>query len=94
MDFLGGLISPFMLVAGLVSLGLAIFGLNAYRKTRDPAMAFVAGAFSVFTLKSFIVGYALGGGLPHNAIDAVDATGDMVTVGLLLAPIMWPRRPS
>ncbi len=91
-DF-GGVISPFMLVAGIVSFGLAIFGINAYRKTRDAAMAFVGGAFTLFTLKSLLVGYALASNtFTHTTLDAIDATGDMTTALLLLVPIVWPRR--
>ena len=79
------------ILSAILSLGLLAFALNGYRRTREGAMAFLAAAFTIFGLKSAFVGYAvLTGAVEHSMTELVDAIGDLMTVALILAPVLWP----
>lgn len=85
----------FLLASGILGLILLAFSVNAYRRLRDSHMAFVAGAFTVFTIKSFLVAYGLkSGAMEHQLLELVDAIGDMATVLLFVLPLVWPPRKN
>jgi len=80
-------------LSSIVGLALFVFAANTWRRVRDPRLWFLAGAFGVFALKSFTVGYSLANAtLAHETLEVVDVTGDLLTVGLLAIPIVW--KPS
>lgn len=83
----------FMFISGVVSLGLMVFAMKAYGRSRNAALAYVAGAFTVFALKSFFVGYALvTESVEHDTLELMDAIGDMATILLFVVPVFWPAR--
>jgi len=76
-----------------LSLVLLVVAIRAYRVDRAPALAFVAGAFMVFTFKSFLVAYAVwSGAIEHEMLEFIDAVGDLGTIVLLTMPVLWPQR--
>ena len=80
-------------LSGLISLGLLTFAIRAYRRSQEGALAFVAGAFTVFAIKSFVVAYALRTGVvEHELLELIDAIGDLATIFFFLVPILWPAR--
>lgn len=83
----------FMVISGILSLFLLVLAINAYRRTRSPSMGFLAGAFTLFALKSFLVGYSIWTGLiEHELLELVDAVGDLGAILLIVVPILLPRR--
>lgn len=85
--------TAFLLVSGFIALGLLAVAIMGYRRTREPSMAFLAGAFTLFAAKSFLVAYAIRTGLiEHELLELVDAIGDLGTVLLILVPVFWPAR--
>ena len=81
------------LTSALISLFLLGLALSAYRRTRDAAFAFLTGAFTIFSLKSIFVAYAVwSGDVEHDVVELMDAVGDLATVLLLVTPIFWPKR--
>lgn len=83
----------FSALSGALGLTLLVFAVRAYRADRAPALAFVAGAFTVFTLKSLMVAYALwSGAIEHETLEFIDAVGDLGTILLLTLPVLWPQR--
>jgi hypothetical protein len=82
----------FSLLSGLIALGLLVFAVNAYRRSRDNSFAFLAGAFTLFAIKSFVVAFALWtNAITHPALEFVDAAGDLGTIFLILAPVFLRR---
>ena len=80
-------------ISGILSLGLVVFAVRAYRRTRSSQMAFLVGAFMLFSAKAFLVAYSIMTGLiEHEVLELVDAIGDMGTMFLILVPIFWPER--
>lgn len=80
------------IASGAIALGLLVFGIRAYLRTRDPRMIFVAGAFFVFLVKSLLVAYGLFTGTPgHQDLELLDAIGDLTVLALLVAPLLRPR---
>jgi hypothetical protein len=85
----------FMFLSGVVSLLLLSLSIKGYRRSKNPAMAFVAGAFSIFAIKSFFVGYAiLARAVEHESLELIDAIGDLATILMFVFPIFWPRADS
>lgn len=83
----------FSVISGLVGLALFVVAARAYRQDRNPALAFVAGAFTVFALKSFFVSYAVASrSIEHEMLEFMDAVGDLATIMLLAMPLLWPQR--
>lgn len=81
----------FSVLSGLIGLGLLIFAVRAYLRSRETMFAFLIGAFMVFSFKAFFVGYALWtGSIGHETLELLDAVGDLGTVALLLAPMLFP----
>lgn len=81
------------LFSGLLSIVLLGLALRAYHRTGEATMGFVAGAFTVFAFKSFVVGYSLFAGLvEHTLLELIDGVGDLATVLLFVVPILVPRR--
>lgn len=77
-------------VLGLLLLGIAV---RAYRQARTPALAFVAGAFTMFSLKSLLVAYGIQtNSIAHETLEFIDAVGDLATILLLTLPLLWPSR--
>lgn len=90
---MGGLSVGFSSVSGVLSLALFLIAVRTYRQERNPALAFVAGAFLIFALKSFLVAYAVAyHSIEHPALEFIDGVGDMTTIAFLTLPILWPRR--
>lgn len=82
--------ASFMAVSTLVAISLLFLAIKAYRQSRDPSLAFVGAAFTLFSVKSLIVGYALlTGSIQHTYLELVDAVGDLGTVVLFVIPIFW-----
>ncbi len=89
---LNTVVVTFLVGGALLSAVLLVFAVRSFTRTRDPSMAFVAGAFTMFMLKDALVAYSLQTGLiPHETLELVDATGDLGTVLLLVIPIFWSR---
>jgi len=83
----------FMLLSAIIGATLMGFAIGSYRRSHLPGLAFVAGAFFLFTLKSLIVGYSLySGAIGHEHLELVDAIGDLGTVLLFLVPFWLPGR--
>lgn len=81
----------FSVLSGLIGTGLLIFASRAYVRTRETMFAFLTGAFIVFTFKAFLVAYALWtNAIGHETLELVDAIGDLGTVALLIAPVLFP----
>ena len=81
----------FSVLSGLIGMGLLIFATRAYLRTRETMFAFLTGAFMVFSFKAFLVAYALWtDAIEHEMLELVDAIGDLGTVALLLAPLLFP----
>lgn len=80
-------------LSGTLGLVLLVVAIRAYRQLRTPALAFVAGAFTVFCLKSFLVAYAVSTqAIEHESLEFIDALGDLGTILLLTLPLLWPPR--
>ncbi len=83
----------FLYASGALSLLLVGFAARAYHRNRDANMAFVASAFTLFTMKDALVAYSLQTGvIPHQTLESVDAAGDLATVLLLVLPLFWSVR--
>lgn len=83
----------FSILSGLIGIGLLVFAVRAYRRTRESMFLFLCGAFSLFTVKAFLVAYSLVTELiGHEVLELVDAVGDLGTIALLLAPLFAGRR--
>jgi len=83
----------FLIVSGLLSLGLLGFAIRGFRRSHESGLAFVAGAFTIFAIKSFLVAYALRtGSIEHERLELVDAMGDLATVLIFVAPLFWPMK--
>ena len=84
----------FSFVSCAISVFLLGMAIRVFARTRDPTMAFLTGAFSLFAFKSFIVGYAvLTNAIEHDSLELVDAMGDLATVLLLVTPLfVGPKR--
>lgn len=83
----------FSVLSGFIGLGLLIFAVRAYLRTRETMFAFLIGAFMIFSFKAFLVAYALWtDAIGHETLELVDAVGDLGTVALLLAPMLFPGR--
>jgi hypothetical protein len=81
----------FSVLSGLVGIGLLMFAIRAYLRTRETMFAFLTGAFMVFTFKALLVAYALWtDAIGHETLELIDAIGDLGTVALLLAPLLFP----
>lgn len=81
------------LIGALIAFALLLMGVAAYRRNRDPAFAFLIGAFTVFMLKSFLVAYSLKTDvIGHEYLELVDSIGDVSTLLLLTLPILFPQR--
>lgn len=84
--------AAFMGISGTISIVLLAIAVKAYRQTKDAAMVFLAGAFTLFALKSFLVGYSLLTGLiGHQTLELVDAVGDLGTILLIVVPVFLRR---
>lgn len=82
----------FVVVSGLVSVGLLVLALRAYQRTRDRAMLLMAAAFTVFAAKNFLLGWAIQtGALSTPDLGIIDAVADLATILLLFAPVLIPR---
>jgi hypothetical protein len=82
----------FSALSGLIGIGLLIFAVRAYLRTRERMFAFLVGAFLVFSFKAFLVSYSLlTNVIGHETLELVDAVGDLGTVALLLAPLLLPE---
>lgn len=82
----------FSVISALVGLALVTLSLRAFGANRDPAMGFLTGAFTLFSLKSFFVAYSVGtGAVGHEVLELVDAVGDLGTVLLLVVPTFLTR---
>lgn len=80
-----GLLGAGALLSGI----LLVYALRAHWRTQERTMLFVAGAFGVFLAKNVLVAYSLHTGMiKHEALEFVDATGDLVAVGLLVMPLL------
>ena len=86
----------FSFLSAAVSLFLLWMAIRVFARTRDPTMAFLTGAFSLFAFKSFIVGYALvTNAIQHDSLELMDAMGDLATLLLLVTPIfVGPKRDA
>lgn len=85
----------FSVLSGLIGLGLLVFASRAYLRTRETTFAFLMGAFTIFSFKAFLVGYALWtNAIGHETLELVDAIGDLGTMALLLAPLLYAGRPE
>jgi hydrogenase-4 membrane subunit HyfE len=83
----------FSLLGGLIAFGLLLVAVAAFRRHREPAFAFLIGAFTVFFLKSFLVAYSLKTeAIGHEYLEFVDSVGDVATLLLITLPILWPAR--
>jgi hypothetical protein len=83
----------FSVTSGLLGIVLFVVAARAYRHERTPALAFVAGAFVMFALKSLLVAYAVySSSIEHEMLEFMDAVGDMATILLLTMPLLWPQR--
>lgn len=83
----------FLIASGIVSAILFVFAIRAYRRTRNPAMAFVVAAFMVFGIKSLLVAYGLRtNAIEHTSLEFIDAIGDMAVLILFVIPILWPLK--
>lgn len=86
--------TSFSVISGLVSLGLLALAIRGYQSTRDSAMGFLAGAFALFSAKSFLVAYSMYTALiPHHTLEFIDAVGDLGTILLITVPIFFVREP-
>lgn len=82
----------FMFLSTLVSITLLAIALRAYREYRERSMLFLAAAFTVFTVKSVLVGTSLLFNLvAHESLELVDAMGDLATILLIVAPLFFMR---
>lgn len=80
-------------LSGILGLLLLVVAVRAYRQSRTPALAFVAGAFTMFCLKSFLVAYSVSAAaIEHETLEFIDAAGDLGTILLLTLPLLWPPR--
>lgn len=83
----------FSVISGIVGLALFVVAARAYRQDRTPAFAFVAAAFTVFSMKSFLVAYAVWSeNIEHEMLEFIDAVGDLGTILLIAMPLLWPQR--
>ena len=83
----------FSIISGIIGVVLLSVAARAYRQDRTPALAFLAGAFTVFALKSFLVAYAVWSKtIEHEMLEFIDAVGDLGTIMLLAMPLLWPQR--
>lgn len=90
---ISGFVAAFLWSSAALSVLLVAFAVRAYRRGRNPDMAFVASAFVLFMLKDALVAYSLQSGLiPHETLELVDAAGDLGTVLLLVLPLFWSTR--
>lgn len=84
-------------LAGLISLGLAVLAVGAWRRTGNRKLGLVAAAFWVFVVKSALTAYSLWTGfLGHEDLELAGALLDVVVVVLLIAPFLGGalRRPA
>lgn len=78
-----------IVLAGLLSLVLASLAIGAWRRTGNRKLAFVAGAFGMFTVKSMVTAYSLWTGfIGHEDLELLGALLDVVIVVLLIAPLL------
>lgn len=83
----------FMLLSAILGATLMGFAIGSYRRSHVAGLAFVAGAFMLFTIKSAFVGYAIyTRSIGHEDLELIDAVGDLGTVVLFLVPFLLPRR--
>lgn len=84
--------ASFSVLSGIIGLTLLLLSLRAFRANRDPTMAFLTGAFTLFSLKSFFVAYSVGtGAVGHEVLELIDAVGDLGTILLMVAPTFLAR---
>ncbi|MFW9929274.1 MAG: hypothetical protein ACFFD1_07775 [Candidatus Thorarchaeota archaeon] len=77
-----------ILLISLLSLVLFIFGISAFKTTRDKRLLFVAAAFFIFFLKNLIVFLSLFfGWIGHEDLEFVDSLFDLITIILLVIPV-------
>lgn len=86
--------TSFSIISGIVALGLLALAIRGFRQTRDSAMGFLAGAFALFSAKSFLVAYSVYTHMiAHETLEFIDAIGDMGTILLIAVPIFFVREP-
>lgn len=80
-------------ISGTVSMGLFVLAVRAYRRTKDTALLFLAGAFTLFGVKNFVLGYGMYTVLwPPAVIGIADVVVDLIVVLLFVVPLLMPRR--
>lgn len=83
-----------VLLVGLLAAALAGVGYGASRRSGNPALGFVAGAFAVFALKSIFSAWGVyARALPHEHLELVLSLADLVILVLLALPLLTRRTP-
>jgi len=83
-----GLSVAFSALSGLIALFLAVLALRGRRSRPPGSLDFVAAAFALFAIKSFVVAYALDtDAIGHSSLELLDAMGDLGALLLLAMPV-------
>jgi hypothetical protein len=79
-------------LSGLVSVALLIMAVRSRRATGTRGLGWLAAAFTVFAVKSFVVAASLMFDLiGHESLELVDAIGDLATILFIVVPVLLHR---
>lgn len=87
--------SALVLIVALLAAGLAVVGVQGFRRSKNPALRFVVAAFVVFGVRALGTAWALYFEVvKHEDLELVLAASDVLILGLLVAPLVLQRRRS
>lgn len=78
-----------VLVVGIITAVLAVLAVLAQRRTGNKRLTFVASAFGLFAIKSFLTAWALQTrAIAHEHLELVASGFDLAIVILLVLPFL------